>query len=253
MTLRSLRATLVPVLFLAGTPSALAQSPALHTVAPEGSRGYVVAVDPAGELTGSPAALAIPSGTVTAQWQLGMKGDVRYLLGYRITDAHPNRFRFVSFVGTNPAQASATPVTWGAGVEGALAGTTGGILSSNVGFPTAFTLGAVRTGDLRWVLVFGSGPTGAKVISVLELEGAADARTLRCDSYAALSGAQLAATSTWQTLGIGYNALPLPDGRGRLVTGDSTRTWVLSYDGNLASGNRISPASPARDWSRAST
>ncbi|MCE7958323.1 MAG: hypothetical protein DYH06_10370 [Acidobacteria bacterium ACB2] len=107
------------------------------------------------------------------------------------------------------------------------------------------TIGTVRTGDLRWTLVFGSGPAGAKVISVLELEGTADGRTLRGDTFAAISPAQLPATSTWGMLGIGYNPLPLPDGQGRLVTGDSTRTYVLRYDANLVSGNRISAAAPA--------
>ena len=165
---RSPPATVTLLFGLLAAATASAQTRALHTAAPEGTKGYVVSLGGSGEVSGSPAVLSVPPGTVTAQWQLWMKGNVRYLLALKPVDAHPNRFRFISFVGTNPAQASATPVTWEAGVEGAQAGTTGGILSSNVGFPTAFTLGAVRTGDLRWVLVFGTGPSGARVISVLE-------------------------------------------------------------------------------------
>ncbi|MDL1952083.1 hypothetical protein FBQ97_20060, partial [Acidobacteria bacterium ACD] len=245
MNLRTLRAAFLPTLLVAAGLPAPAQETALHTVAPEGTRGYVVALDASGEVAAPATLLPIPPGTVTAQWQLGMKGSARYLLGYRITNPYPNRFQFVSYLGTTAAQTTAAAVTWGAGVEAALAGTTGGILSSNVGFPTAFTIGTVRTGDLRWTLVFGSGPAGAKVISVLELEGTADGRTLRGDTFAAISPAQLPATSTWGMLGIGYNPLPLPDGQGRLVTGDSTRTYVLRYDANLVSGNRISAAAPA--------
>jgi hypothetical protein len=200
----------------------------LHTVGIQGPRGYVVSVPTSGAL--AKAELPITSADFLAVWQLGMKGKATYILNIR------GGFKFVSWVDTTPAVTAGQAVSYGAGAEAALK-TSGAILDPTAGVSTAPTINAVRTGESRTLMVFGSGPSGSRTISLVEFEGTTDARTLSVGTFEVKTGVGLPST-TANLLGLGYNPDTLADGKARVVTGGDQKTYLFPY-APVSTGDRL--------------